>query len=219
MSILKKYYAKRAQEYEEAYHRKDDPVRKSELVYIARMLKKELKDCGVLEVACGTGYWTQILSKVAKSIQATDAVKEVLNIAKSKEYNCPISFKIADAYNLPFKKKSFDGALANFWFSHIPKSKIDPFLKNLHNCLKPESKVFMVDDVYVEGVGGIAVTKKGDKNSYKLRTLNDGSKHLILKNYFTPKQLIEIFKKDVPNFSLKNIYYGKRFWCIVYSIV
>lgn len=214
---MKDYYAKRAKEYEEIYHR-DDPVRKSELTLIFKAIQHIFKDKNVLEVACGTGYWTKILSETTKSIIAIDAVAEVIEIAKTKKYKCLVSFQIADAYDLPFKDETFTGGLANLWFSHIPKSQIDAFLMEFHRVLKTGSPVFMTDNVYIPGIGGKLVKKLNEENTYKLRKLKDGSEHLVLKNYFTPEALVQIFQKHVPDFTEKNIFYGECFWYVFYEV-
>jgi len=211
------YYRSRAEEYEEIYHR-DDHVRQEEQRKIADTLKKIFKDRRVIEIACGTGYWTQFLSETAQSIVATDIVQEVLKIAKRKQYKCPVSFRTEDAYNLSFENGSFNGGLANLWFSHIPRNKIDSFLKGFHRVLQPLSRVFIADNVYIAGVGGELITKEGDENTYKLRILKDGSENLILKNYFSVKELIKIFDKHVEGFDIKNIFYGKCFWYVTYEL-
>lgn len=213
--MMKDYYAKRVKEYEEIYHR-DDPVRQAELLLISKTIKRIFKDKKVLEIACGTGYWTKILSESADSILATDKVSEVIEMAKTKKYKCPVTFRIADTYNLPFQKATFTGGLANLWFSHIPKSKIDSFLKGFHRVLGTGSVVFMADNIYIPGIGGELVHKNGDENTYKLRKLKDGSEYLILKNYFNLKELAQIFRKHSPNFTEKNIFYGKCFWYVFY---
>ncbi len=68
---MEDYYRKRALEYEEVYHR-NDLRRKAELEKISSTLQEKLAGMDVLEVACGTGYWTQLLSRTAKSITAID---------------------------------------------------------------------------------------------------------------------------------------------------
>ena len=214
---MENYYSRRAEEYEEIYHR-DDPVRQEEQKKIENALKETLKGRRVLEIACGTGYWTQFLSETAQSIVAIDIVQEVLEIAKRKQYRCPISFHLEDAYNLSFEDDSFDGGLANFWYSHIPKNRIDSFLKGFHRVLKSRSKVFIADNIYIPGIGGELVKKEGDENTYKLRRLKDGSKNLVLKNYFSTNELVEIFCRHVKGFSRKNIFYGNCFWYITYEL-
>ena len=214
---IKKYYSKRASEYEKVYHR-EDSNRQNELRKISKALQSAMSEKNVIELACGTGYWTQLLSRTAKSVYATDIVEEALEIAKTKKYVCPIQFSIEDAYRLSFSDGTFDGGLANFWFSHIPKSKINTFLKEFHRVLKKGSSVFITDNVLVKSIGGKLVKKPNDENTYKLRKLKDGEQFLVLKNYYSKENLLNIFKKHVKNFSPKNIFYGKNFWHITYTI-
>lgn len=214
---MKKYYQQRAREYEGIYFR-EDPVRQKEQLALAEALQKFLKGKKVIEIASGTGFWTTYLSQTAKEIIGTDIAPEVLEIARQKAYKCPVTFKIEDAYNLSFAPKSFDGALANFWFSHVPKSKLEDFFTGLHRVLKKNSAIFIADNTYVPEYGGKLITKKGEQDTYKLRTLKDGSEHLILKNYPTPEDLQTFFKKFDPNFSANNIFYGKNFWFVKYNL-
>src|SRR5690349_16780781 len=119
---LKEYYAKRAKEYESIYNRKI-PIRLREQKSLALDIQKSFKNKYVLEVACGTGYWTKYLSKAAKKILSTDLNQEMLDIASSRLKGDSIQFQIADAYDLPVSAPKFNGAMANCWFSHVPKGK------------------------------------------------------------------------------------------------
>ena len=214
---MEEYYRRRAEEYEEIYHR-DDPVRLEELNRMAKTLKETLKGKRVLEIACGTGYWTQILSETAQSIIAIDIAQEMLKIAKRKHYECPVSFSKEDAYHLSFEGSSFNGGLTNFWFSHIPKDRIGSFLQGFHRILQSRSRVFMADNVYIPGVGGTLMVKKEEEDMYKLRRLKDGSEHLVLKNYFSIEELMEIFSKYDNEFCRDNVFYGKCFWYLFYEV-
>ena len=214
---MEAYYKGRAEEYEEIYQR-DDPIRQEEQRGIATALQNALQGRRILEIACGTGYWTQFLSCTAQQIIATDIVDEVLGIAKGKQYECAVSFHRGDAYNLSFEDDSFGGGLANSWLSHIPKEKIDSFLKGFHQVLQVGSRVFMADNVYVPGVGGELVAVDGDDNTYKLRKLKDGSEHLVLKNYYSVEELLEIFGRYVAGLGRNDLFYGKRFWYVTYQL-
>lgn len=211
------YYRKRAEEYEEIYYR-DDPIRNEEQRIIVEAIKKAFNGMDVLEIACGTGYWTQFLSETAKSIVATDYVEEVMQIAKRKKYKCPVQFQKEDAYNLSFGNHSFDGILANLWFSHVPKVKIDTFLEGIQRVLKPGGIVFMADNNYVEGSGGELVRKEGEEDTYKRRFLKDGSEYMVLKNYYTLNELFDIFSRYDKGLKKKNIFYGKFFWYVIYRM-
>jgi ubiquinone/menaquinone biosynthesis C-methylase UbiE len=213
---LATYYAQRAAEYEKIYFR-DDPQRQKEQSEIQSQIREVLLGLEIFEVACGTGYWTQFASETADRIVATDINDEVLEIAKQKNYSCPVLFENADAYSLPFEPNSFTGGLANFWFSHVPKNRIDEFLTGFHKLLKPGSPVFICDNVFVEGIGGELIRKEGDEDTYKLRTLKNGTRQEILKNYFSRKELFEIFQNYDHSFSEKNIVIGKCFWAVKYT--
>lgn len=214
---MEEYYRRRAEEYDEMYCR-NDPVWQGELNRVGEALQETLRGRKVLEIACGTGYWTRVLSETAQSIAATDIVQEMLEIAQRKQYRCSTSFHKEDAYNLSFEDKSFDGGLANFWLSHVPKSRIDSFLKGFHRVLQSRSKVFMVDNVYVPGIGGKLVTREGEEDTYKLRSLKDGSEHLVLKNYLSTEELVEIFSKYDRGFGRDRVIYGGYFWYLVYEL-
>jgi ubiquinone/menaquinone biosynthesis C-methylase UbiE len=172
----------------------------------------------VLEIACGTGYWTQIISETATKIIATDYLEEMLNFARNKRYQCPVEFRIENAYDLTFLDNIFEVGVANFWFSHIPKTRIVSFLNEMHRVLKQNAIVFFADNNYIKDVGGNLVVLKDDENTYKLRTLENGSSYKILKNYFSKKELLSIFRNYDPTFSESNILYGRHFWSMTYTL-
>jgi ubiquinone/menaquinone biosynthesis C-methylase UbiE len=217
MSEIVDYYRKRAREYEEVYF-KTDPHRQEEQELMANTIRFSLKGRDVIDVACGTGWWDLFLSETAKSITGLDINDDVLEIARSKKYACPARFQRGDAYQPPFGPESFDGALATFWLSHIPKARLHEWIDTLHRLLRPGSRVFMADNTNVPGIGGPIVRKEGDENTYKLRTLNDGSEHTVLKNYYSTAELVELFGKHVANFDERNVFHGHCFYWVDYSV-
>ena len=213
MDLMKDYYGKRADEYELIYNR-SEPVRQSEIAEIKKELYSYFKGLNVLEAACGTGYWTETISQTAKSTVAFDYSAEVIEIAKSKGLNA--EFLIDDAYRMDNIKGIFDGGCANFWFSHIPKEKINDFIKCFHKKLKPGARVFIADNVYLEGVGGELISKAGDKNTYKKRKLLDGSSYEIMKNYYSTDELKELIKDHARDIEIKS---SECFWRIKYNTI
>ena len=214
---MEDYYRRRAEEYEEIYQQ-NEPARQKELRKIADELRETLRNRMVIEIACGTGYWTQILSETAQNIVAADIASEMLEIAKRKHYICPVSFSKEDAYELSFTDVSFNGGLANFWLSHVPRSRIDFFLKEFYRVLRHGSRIFMADNVYVPNSGGNLLAEEDDENTYKLRKLKDGSEHLVLKNYFSVDELMRIFGKYTKGFNRENVFCGKYYWCMSYEL-
>ncbi|WP_442602240.1 methyltransferase domain-containing protein [Paenibacillus sp. KN14-4R] len=212
---MQAYYGARANEYEAIYHR-EDPEFQAELTLVGEAMKRTLANRHVLEVACGTGYWTQIAMNTVKYIMGIDIRPEVLEIAKSKEMPASqVQFTLGDAYELSSISDSFDAGLANCWFSHIPKNKLDDFLQGFHRKLGSGAAVFMMDNVYVAGRGGELLVKENCEDTFKLRQLADGSQHEILKNYYTKEELLEIFKPYAKDL---KVFVGNSFWYVSYTV-
>jgi ubiquinone/menaquinone biosynthesis C-methylase UbiE len=217
MSELVDYYRKRAREHEDIYYW-TDPHRQEEQGVMAKAIQTSLKGREVIDLACGTGWWDRILSETAKDITGLDISNDVLEIARRKEYGCPVMFQTGDAYQPPFKPATFDGALATFWLSHIPKARLHQWIDTLHTVLRPGLRVFIADNTNMHGISGPVVTKAGDENTYKLRTLKDESQHAVLKNYYSTGELIEVFGRHVEDFEEKNVFHGHCFYWVDYRI-
>jgi ubiquinone/menaquinone biosynthesis C-methylase UbiE len=217
MAELVEYYRKRAREYEDVYYW-TDPHRQKEQEIMAATIKSSLNGRDIIDIACGTGWWDHILSETAKTITGLDINNDVLEIAKAKEYKCPTRFQLGDAYQPPFEPSTFDGALATFWLSHIPKARLHKWIDALHMILKPGSRVFIAENTNIPGIGGPVVTKEGDENTYKLRTLKDGSQHTVMKNYYSISELIDVFRRHVKSFDEGNVFHGHCFYWVDYCI-
>jgi SAM-dependent methyltransferase len=212
---LNDYYSLRAGEYEEIYG-SDDPVRQQELASIADAIREAFLNLRVLEPACGTGYWTAVLTQVAKQVVAVDASPEMLEVARGKGLpKGKVEFLKGDAYYLESVPGKFDGGLANFWLSHVPKARVQEFLHGFHNKLRSKARVFMADNVYLPGVGGELLTHPGREDTFKLRELSDGTKHEVLKNYYDEAQLRALLSPVSHDLSIHT---GKCYWWVKYRV-
>ncbi len=209
---LASYYEKRANEYEIIYHK---PERQTELRKLEAILQTSFSNLNVLEIACGTGYWTQFLAKSAKSIVAMDYNQAVIDVANQKDYgNCPVSFIQDDAYSLNKIEKKFNAAVVGFWWSHIAKDKQSHFLDALHAKLTPDAKVIILDNRYVEG-SSTAISRIDEYgNSYQVRHLNNGNDHEIIKNFPTEGELLKSFSGQSKNLKYQQLDY---FWLFEYT--
>ena len=205
------YYAKRASEYDSIYQK---PERQTNLKQLQTMVANTFDGLDLLEIACGTGYWTQFACRSAKSIVATDYSEEVLAIARVKAYgDCPVTFVKADAYNLNEVDGPFSAALVCFWWSHMPISKLNDFLQVLHSKLCKGATVIVLDNRYVEG-NSTQISRTDDEgNTYQIRMLSDGSNHEVLKNFPTHGEFtkrIESFAED-SSFSVLDYFWFARY--------
>jgi demethylmenaquinone methyltransferase/2-methoxy-6-polyprenyl-1,4-benzoquinol methylase len=178
---MQAYYAQRAREYERIY---DRPERQADLARLRGDVPALFGGARVLEIACGTGYWTPLLAAHAQSVLAVDAVQDVISVARGKPYpRANVQFAQADAYRLPAWPDKFTGCFAGFWWSHIPLEKIDFFLAGLHERLAPGARVAFLDNLYVEGSSTPLARRDDAGNTFQERRLADGSRHEVLKNF------------------------------------
>ncbi|MEO8304004.1 MAG: methyltransferase domain-containing protein [Betaproteobacteria bacterium] len=183
--LMESYYAARAPEYDRVYSK---PERQADLRAMEQWVPSRLKGARVLEIACGTGYWTQFIAPVAREVVALDASSEVLSIARGRVREGSVEFQVGDAYALP-QRAGMDAAFAGFWFSHVPKSRQREFLVGLNAALRPGATVVMLDNLYVEGSSTPVTEHDADGNGYQVRKLDDGSTHRVLKNFPSESEL------------------------------
>lgn len=176
------YYRDRAREYDKVYL---NPAEQGDLLKATNIFQGLFAQKTVLEIACGTGYWTERISQTATSVHATDINEELIDIAKGKTGNNNVTFSIADMYNMAPGKK-YSGLFGGFIWSHILLQDLDDFLKNLNAVLVPGSVLAFIDSKQVNNSPHDAkrITHTDEQgNTYQTRSLENGSKHQVLKNY------------------------------------
>ena len=186
------YYAKRASYYERVYHK---PERQADLRALEAALAAPFAGRRVLEIACGTGWWTPHGARLARHWLATDLNDETLAIARAKPLprrsdGAPVvEFRRVDAYTLAeLGEERFDAAFAGCWWSHVPLQRLPAWLSSLHARLEPGARVLMLDNSYVQTSSTPISRTDAEGNTYQTRPLDDGSTHEVLKNFPTAQQ-------------------------------
>ncbi|MDO9091687.1 MAG: class I SAM-dependent methyltransferase [Rubrivivax sp.] len=182
------YYAQRAAYYERVYFK---PERQTDLRTMEAWLPTQFAGRRVLEVACGTGWWTPHGARDALSWLATDLNPETMGVARSKVLPACVQFATVDAYGFQqIEGQSFDGAFAGCWWSHVPLARLPGWLALLHARLLPGSRVVVLDNSFVQ-TSNLPITRQDDEgNTYQMRTLDDGSAHEVLKNFPSREQAL-----------------------------
>ncbi|MGB5847119.1 MAG: methyltransferase domain-containing protein [Ignavibacteriaceae bacterium] len=206
------YYFERAKDYEQIYEK---PERQEDLNKLRIILKDLLSTKSVFEIACGTGYWTQIISETSKSIFATDINESVIEIARSKKYHSPITFGKADIVNLSNINEKFDSGFGGFIWSHIPKQELDDFLSRFISKISPGGLVVFVDNQYVEGSNTPIDSKDDYGNTYQIRELSNGSNYKLMKNFPADKEILNLIDQIGTDIEIERL---KYFWVLKFKV-
>jgi len=182
------YYKRRAAEYERVYFK---PERQTELRAMEAWLPAQFSGRRVLEVACGTGWWTLHGARSASRWLATDLNPETMDVARHKPLPASVELRAVDAYTLAeVGAETFDGAFAGCWWSHVLLQDLPGWLETLHARLEPGARVVMLDNSYVQGSSTPLSRSDAAGNTYQNRTLDDGSVHEVLKNFPSREQAV-----------------------------
>lgn len=203
---LVKYYNERAEEYDKVYL---IPEEQNDLAKSIQIFQDLFASKSVLEVACGTGYWTNHISKTAKSIFATDINESVIKIARERGSNPNINFEVIDMYTiLPTKK--FDAFFGGFIWSHILLQELDNFILNASKNLEAKSILAFIDSKQVPNSNhDKRRISKTDKygNTFQTRKLENGATYSVLKNFPTKEfleQKISFVAEEIQYIELEN---------------
>jgi demethylmenaquinone methyltransferase/2-methoxy-6-polyprenyl-1,4-benzoquinol methylase len=128
-------------------------------------------DGDVLEIACGTGIWTEQLLRHARSVTAIDASPEMLAIASDRVADDPRAhFVKADIFHWR-PERAYDVVFFGFWLSHVPPERFDSFWSLVAECLTPQGRVFFADDAYrtpdelIEGESSTTIRRRLERGS------------------------------------------------------
>jgi ubiquinone/menaquinone biosynthesis C-methylase UbiE len=172
------YYERRAPEYDDWYQgaglfaRRDRPGWREETASLQAALAS-LRFDSFLDVACGTGFLTESLSG---SVTGLDQSASMLALARSRIPRA--SFVRGDALALPFRSAQFDCLVAGHFYGHLDELARKLFLAEARRVSK---SMLIIDAAQRDDV---------PPEEYQERVLNDGSRHVVYKRYFTPERLM-----------------------------
>lgn len=210
---MQAYYAARAPQYDSVYRK---PERQADIAFLIEHLPERLAGRELLEVACGTGFWTQHLARRAKHLHATDGTAEPLEFARLRPNTEACQFSLADAYALPAELGQFEAAFAGLWFSHVPVQARADFLRSLHARLRPGARVLWIDNAEIQCQEWPIVERDAQGNSYQERRLLDGSRHRVLKNFPSEAELDALLQGQAHSTRHLRL---EHFWLFEYELL
>jgi demethylmenaquinone methyltransferase/2-methoxy-6-polyprenyl-1,4-benzoquinol methylase len=206
------YYASRAPYYDAVYLK---PERAKDIAFLSGYLPTAFAGRSVLEVACGTGYWTHHIATSAARLVAVDSGREPLSFATLRPNVERVTFRLEDAYDLPEDLGEFDAAFAGLWFSHVPIERRARFIRSLHARLRSRAKVIFIDNSEVQCREWPIVETDAHGNTFQRRELRDRSVHRVLKNFPKEDELMQFFAPLASALSFRHL---DNFWLLEYEV-
>lgn len=142
----------------------------------------------ILELACGTGWWTERLSEYGTSLTAVDASPEAIALNRERLPSKHITYVQADLFAWE-PERTFDTVFFSFWLSHVPPERFEGFWSLVRRCLKPGGRVFFIDSSYAPEATARDHTLNNPDAVSVTRRLGDGRTFEIVKVFYEPEPL------------------------------
>ncbi len=195
------YYRERASEYDEwflrlgRYDHGAEQNRRwfAEVEQVRQALAQFAPTGQVLELAGGTGWWTQELARYADSLTVVDSSLETMAISNARLTRAnaraiPVRYVEADLFSWQ-PDRQYDVVFFSFWLSHVPPERFVSFWDLVRSCLAPNGRVFFVDSRYSQTGTAADQQLEGEQATTMERRLNDGRTFRIVKVFYRPDDL------------------------------
>jgi 2-polyprenyl-3-methyl-5-hydroxy-6-metoxy-1,4-benzoquinol methylase len=121
----------------------ESPAGKLRWARRVKMLSRHLRPgMSVLELGCGTGYFTRELARSEADVVAIDVSPELLRIAKANCSAPNVRYEIQNAYELSYADAVFDSVVGSSVLHHL---EIEAALREIYRVLKPSGTIYFTE--------------------------------------------------------------------------
>ncbi len=196
------YYRARASEYDEWFYRLNRYDRGPNLnklwfddvAQVVEAFQRLEPVDEALELAAGTGIWTERLVKIARHLTVVDASPEMIDINRSKVPDANVTYVEHDLFAWE-PDREYDLVFFSFWLSHVPPEGLDAFLEKVRRAVRKGGRLFMIDSRFEQTGAATNNPLFEEEEVHRTRILNDGSEYTIVKIYYEPDSLRESLNK------------------------
>jgi SAM-dependent methyltransferase len=96
----------------------------------------------VLELGCGTGYFTREMARSGADIVAIDISPELLEIARANCSAPNVRYEIQNAYELSYPDAVFDSVVGSSVLHHV---EVEEALRKIYRVLKPGGTIYFTE--------------------------------------------------------------------------
>jgi SAM-dependent methyltransferase len=199
------YYRARAPEYDEWWQRRGRFERGAErqlewqrqVAIVDDALTSFGAEGSVLELAGGTGWWTERLARTANRLTVVDSSAEVLALNRERVGRSDVDYVVEDLFDWQ-ADAPYDAVFFSFWLSHVPRGRFGEFWSLVRSCLTPSGRAFLVDNR--NDPVPDTTTKDPFVVQYEadlhLRRLRDGSRYRVVSVMYEPGELKSLIEAE-----------------------
>lgn len=144
----------------------------------------------VLELACGTGWWTERLARTARRLTCIDASTETIELNRTRLRGAGLAlpeYRVADLFAWT-PDQTYDAVFFSFWLSHVPLDRFASFWAAVAAALKPGGRAFLIDSL-PEPTSSARDHRPPGTDGVQERRLDDGRTFRVVKLFHRPDEL------------------------------
>ena len=197
LSEMIDYYKARASEYDQWFMRQgrydhgEEHAQRwwAEVAEVQAALDTFEPNGQVLELASGTGWWTEQLARYSDTITAVDASAETIELNRQRVALSTVDYVQENIFEWQ-PPQEYDVVFFSFWLSHVPPERFEPFWSLVAKAAGPNGRVFFVDSRYNPGATASNNYLNAPDDTTVTRKLNDGRSFDIVKIFYEPDALV-----------------------------
>jgi demethylmenaquinone methyltransferase/2-methoxy-6-polyprenyl-1,4-benzoquinol methylase len=193
------YYEARAPEYDDWFNRRGrydrGEVWTAAWVAETEMVRDALGEIAwsgaeVLELAPGTGIWTEWLVDRGATVHGVDASTAMTQqlLGRLGERMSQVTLERADLFNWRPSRR-YDAVFAGFFLSHVPVARLDTFFPLVSRALRPGGAIAFVDSRREPLSTAADHVLPTATEEVMTRRLDDGREFRIVKNFYSASTL------------------------------
>jgi demethylmenaquinone methyltransferase/2-methoxy-6-polyprenyl-1,4-benzoquinol methylase len=144
----------------------------------------------VLELACGTGQWTERLTRYTDRLTAVDGAEEALELNRRRVGDGAVHPRGHVLVDAP---ETYDVVFFSFWLSHVPPERFGQFW-SLSGPRSHRGRVFFIDNLASPEAAALDPEHPGPDEGPSC-AISDGRAFRVWKVLHRPKQLVAELNK------------------------
>jgi len=148
----------------------------------------------VVDLAAGTGRWTELFKDKADTVTLVDAASETLELARKRLGDQNLTFVVADLFDWK-PDRQYDIVFSSFWLCHVPPDLVPGFVDLVTSASRAGGSAVLVDEHTFDDPGLAAAAAQQEDPWVSHRTVQDGRRYRLVKVSHDPTHIAGLFQQ------------------------